>query len=479
MNVNSSLRSGSTTEQKKTVTKPSKKQDTRVSAAAVFNFGETSAAGTSKRRKITDRIPYSSLPQPLFIRILGFLNTRDRITVSFTCRYGKTCLLASGSQDISNIAPLVDPYLTYVKSVLTDNNSHKKLKEIKQKFLNDKSMLALEHSERIHELKNKIFSLLKKALANKSGRESQSQVIALMLENEKDYSLADVGDVLENKESALINLVTKNPLALQHLSKEHKRNYKIVMAAVKVDGYALCHASSTLKIDKTIVLAAVKQCGTVIFFAHVSMKSSKTIALAAVSQNGLALEAFSKEIKQDKTIVRAAVQQNGCALEYADVSLKSDLKTALMAVKQNGFAICDVIEALKDNEVLVIAAIKQNPKAIQFASPRLLDDPKTVLVAIKGDPLTLRFASNNIKKNRRIVLAAYDKDPDSLKYAHEHIRINYKTLFEEERKKIREENKQAEKEKAQSKSAKPEGKEAKKQETKERPKSADKAKKKS
>ena len=74
--------------------------------------------------------------------------------------------------------------------------------------------------------------------------------------------------------------------------------------------YALGCAPKELRNDRKIVLAAVKQNGFVQEYASPELRKDREIVPAVVTQKGLALKYASEELKNDRSIVLAAVKEN-------------------------------------------------------------------------------------------------------------------------------------------------------------------------
>ena len=160
-------------------------------------------------------------------------------------------------------------------------------------------------------------------------------------------------------------------ISLQFASEAQTNNPKIIMTAVRQNGYALQYASAKLKNDKDIVLEAVRQNGRAWEYASEALKNDRDIVLEAVRQDGRVLEYVVDELKNDRDIVLAAVRQNGWALGHASEELKNDRDIVFEAVRQNGWALGYASEALKNDSKIVMAAVRQNIGALRYASAEL------------------------------------------------------------------------------------------------------------
>jgi predicted methyltransferase len=118
---------------------------------------------------------------------------------------------------------------------------------------------------------------------------------------------------------------TKGLVALRRASEELRNDKDIVLAAVKVEGFALQFASETLRNDKDVVLAAVKEHPDAFQFASETLRNNKGVVIAAVKQNGFVLQFASETLRNDKDVVLAAVKEHGFALQFASEALRNDI----------------------------------------------------------------------------------------------------------------------------------------------------------
>ena len=102
-----------------------------------------------------------------------------------------------------------------------------------------------------------------------------------------------------------------------HIPEKLKNNHKVILAAVKEDGYALEYTTNELKGNREIVLAAVEENAFALQYATDELKDNREIVLAAVKKHGTALKFASHNLKGDPEIVLAAIEKDFNALEYA------------------------------------------------------------------------------------------------------------------------------------------------------------------
>ena len=82
-----------------------------------------------------------------------------------------------------------------------------------------------------------------------------------------------------------------------------------VMQVLSKDGLALEHATEELKGDREIVVEAVSQDGNALQFATEELKGDRETVMRAVCQDGFALRYAPQELKADKEMMQHALRQ--------------------------------------------------------------------------------------------------------------------------------------------------------------------------
>ena len=147
-----------------------------------------------------------------------------------------------------------------------------------------------------------------------------------------------------NKKEALKKVKGFGEL-LSDLPVKFKKDIDVVNEAIKKDGYCIKFAHKDLKKNYKIVLNAVKAISSpeVIKFIDKRFKKNKKIILTAVKKKGGALKYADKSLKKNREIVLAAVKEEkkrkfddyGNALKYADKTLRKNNKiTQLTLLKK-------------------------------------------------------------------------------------------------------------------------------------------------
>ncbi len=234
-----------------------------------------------------------------------------------------------------------------------------------------------------------------------------------------EISLKEIARTSSKDQNIMLAAVTQNGLDLVYADASLKRNRKIVLAAVKQDGWAL--ANTGFEKDREIVLAAVKQNSLAFYFADISLKGDRQILLTAVKNDHVNLVYADASLISNREFFLAAVKQNGFALQYADATSfnKCDREIVLAAVKQDGWALQFADESLRADREIVLAAVQQRGDALKYADESLKKDREIVLAAVKNGGRSLSYADASLRKNREIVLAAVRQEGLALEAADE------------------------------------------------------------
>jgi|AMWB02.1.fsa_nt_gi hypothetical protein len=123
---------------------------------------------------------------------------------------------------------------------------------------------------------------------------------------------------------AALEIVRKDPFALEHMPEEFRRDRGIVRAAVRKNGMALQFAHPDLRKDFAIVRLALRSNGMAYQFIDPYLKEYSSLARIAVRQNGWALKLLSEEMKNSWEIGCEAIQQNPMAFYLAGDILRKN-----------------------------------------------------------------------------------------------------------------------------------------------------------
>ncbi|CAJ1331942.1 unnamed protein product [Effrenium voratum] len=108
-----------------------------------------------------------------------------------------------------------------------------------------------------------------------------------------------------------------------------------VLQAMSSNGMALQHVSKRLQKSRKVVLTAVAENGLALQFAHQELRADPEVVLPAVAQNGNALCHAARLLRNDPNIAFQALALNGTALAHLDESLRSDANQIMLQVTRN------------------------------------------------------------------------------------------------------------------------------------------------
>jgi|TARA_Y100000294_G_C8548669_1_gene334296 hypothetical protein len=245
-----------------------------------------------------------------------------------------------------------------------------------------------------------------------------------------------------------------SPEVIKFIDKRFKKNKKIILTAVKKKGGALKYADKSLKKNREIVLAAVKEekkrkfddYGNALKYADKTLRKNKVIVLNSVKRDGFSLQYADKSLKKNKEVVLAAIKEHGASIKFADISLKKNKDICIAAIKEYGDAIKYLDESLKKDKDFALYAIKNCSALVSNVHENLKKDKKfalevvshegwqlasldyfkrdkdIVLAAVSNFGGALEFADKTLKGNKQIVLAAVKNDGWSIKFANEYLK---------------------------------------------------------
>ena len=109
----------------------------------------------------------------------------------------------------------------------------------------------------------------------------------------------------------VIEKVTKDPVSLQTLDAEFKKDKEVVIVAMRQDPDLFRNADEILQKDRGFMIYLMQD---------------KAFVLTLASADGVSLVFADLKLSKDKEIVIAAVKQNKQALQYTDESTRDEIK---------------------------------------------------------------------------------------------------------------------------------------------------------
>lgn len=195
-------------------------------------------------------------------------------------------------------------------------------------------------------------------------------------------------------------------------------------AMVLADWKQLGAAPVEAREDRSLVSAAIdSSCGQALQFASHTLKKDKKLVLQAVQLNGNAMKHADGSLKGDRAFVAEALALSGEALEHANLSLKSDQDLILKACANGrGSALKGAGERLKSNASFVLQCAALHGEAIKYAKPELLESEVFMVEVATKNGLALQHMLPKFKANSKVVHAAVASNPGALTFAHTCVR---------------------------------------------------------
>lgn len=97
--------------------------------------------------------------------------------------------------------------------------------------------------------------------------------------------------------------------ACKTASPESLDNLDLMLAAVKLSGWALKFASARLQNMRAVVLQAVENEGTALAYASPELRADREIVIRAVRNDGLAIAHASAALQSDPEIIKIAQEE--------------------------------------------------------------------------------------------------------------------------------------------------------------------------
>ncbi len=218
-----------------------------------------------------------------------------------------------------------------------------------------------------------------------------------------------------------------------------RSNIHFVLAAVEQDWTLLKYASDKLKRNWKVVLTAMKQNPLALVFASSDLKSSINFKSEVLSMHrnlfndrNFMLKLLLLELSSMKIIISKyaeVYEEIGTAKKLLNKTLRNDKQFILDLVQRNTRGWYIASEHLQQDKEIFFATVKRYGLFLSKASDEIKKDKKIVLAAVKSAGMALKLASNDIKNDQSVVLAASIQSAGyALKFASKQIQINKKLI---------------------------------------------------
>ena len=178
------------------------------------------------------------------------------------------------------------------------------------------------------------------------------------------------------------------PCNFQYASRRMRRNFNVVMEAVRKDYRALQLASLNLRSNRDIVMEAIKTNGYALQYANWLLRNNRNFVIKAVKIDCDALGYASNRLKNDISINMEIVRNYGlhCSL-FVDLyeSYRQKKKLIIEAVKR--FDNCSILfrqgERIPYDKDISIEILENNPMTFRYLDDRLMLDTRVIMTYLK------------------------------------------------------------------------------------------------
>lgn len=262
------------------------------------------------------------------------------------------------------------------------------------------------------------------AVAGEEIRKDKRIVLSAVSVNGNMLQYADAA--LRNDPEVVLAAVRSTAEALKDAGPIPQDNFEVVETAVRSNGYLIHRASKRLRKHPHLIVAAIHSkipCGSALWYAGSDLLANREVVLSAVKADGDALR-FAPQFWKDREVFKAALQSNGTMLYLDNRAFAGDREMVEAAITSNGGALCFASKQLQDDFAIVKKAVQSTPEAIEWASGRLRANPEIADLAAKK-PAMIRWIHH-----RDTVLRLVQKDGMLLQHAHPYFRADRTIVLE-------------------------------------------------
>ncbi len=191
----------------------------------------------------------------------------------------------------------------------------------------------------------------------------EPRIIFYIINNSSSHAIFE----LLSHDDIAIDVVGTYGFFLSILTPEQRANKKIVLAAVRQDGWSVKHASDQLKGDRDVAIAATIQNPWAIQYLTAFWEDKKFI-LPLIKRDPHIIQYVSIRLRRDPDIIRRALETNGLCLKYLHPGDQDTPEWVEIAVRNNGLALQFAGTNCRGNEGLAFLANEQNKKASRYAN---------------------------------------------------------------------------------------------------------------
>jgi hypothetical protein len=206
-------------------------------------------------------------------------------------------------------------------------------------------------------------------------------------------------------------------LDLHNLPDELQKNRRVVMEAVKHDGYKLELIPPEYSRRRDIILEALKQNGGAVLYLPKELKCDYEIAKTAITSNCYhAFQYFPVEfLLEHRDLIIDSMKQRGITIQCLPPDIRCDREIALHAIQQDGISIGFLPDGwVLNNRDLALEAVKQNGEVLAYLPQKFKEDKEICLEAVKKNGTSYFDISDKLLDDKEIMLEAMKTEVDSL-----------------------------------------------------------------
>ncbi|MGR3952374.1 MAG: DUF4116 domain-containing protein [Chlamydia sp.] len=191
----------------------------------------------------------------------------------------------------------------------------------------------------------------------------EPRIIPYIIKNSSSHAIFE----LLSHDDIAIDVVGTCGFLLSILTPEQRANKKIVLAAVRQDGWSVKHASDQLKGDRDVAIAATSQNAWAIQ-SLTAFWEDKLFILPLIKRAPYIIQYVSMRLRRDPDIIRTTLETNALCLKHLHPYDQDTSEWVEIAVQNNGLALQFAGKNCRKNEGLAFLAEEQNSKASRYAN---------------------------------------------------------------------------------------------------------------
>ncbi|MBA3721976.1 MAG: DUF4116 domain-containing protein [Parachlamydiaceae bacterium] len=217
-------------------------------------------------------------------------------------------------------------------------------------------------------------------------------------------------------------------------AKTLEKKASFVSTVVMVNGMCLKYVARAFREDRAIALNAMSRLET-ISVVHPKFLEDRDFLKEALTKDGLVFEHMSL-YQDDEELLRVAVQQDGYALEWASARLQGNREIVDIAVHANSGSFRYASDELKRDVDFILSILNDEEKIeeiecfIRHISPEVLKNYEFALEAVRKSGEIFKYLSDELKNDKLIACEAIMRDRDAFDFLSDELFYNPDFMLE-------------------------------------------------